>query len=210
MSDLGCRCHGGHLEVDRSRLLTITAVYKPCNRSTVCSMGDVARLFLLVAVAAALAGRSGVLPPAPLLRHAAQVCLEHIGSDTVPAAAPPHVFCRVVDVYLHMSVSVCARVADGATDEVYARVSLLPEDEEAERHARAREDEDAARDGEGGGAIGWARRWAHWAAAPRSAAVSPGGDSTMTSLEETTCEEVPWEISSVLNEVCWRHLPIRR
>jgi len=45
--------------------------------------------------------------------------------------------------------------ADGATDEVYARVSLLPEDEEAERRGRARalEDEDAARDGEGGGAM---------------------------------------------------------
>jgi len=47
--------------------------------------------------------------------------------------------------------------ADGATDEVYARVSLLPEDEEAERRARAGaredEDEDAARDGEGGGAM---------------------------------------------------------
>ena len=45
--------------------------------------------------------------------------------------------------------------ADGATDEVYARVSLLPEDEEAERRARARvrEDEDADRDGEDGAAM---------------------------------------------------------
>jgi len=43
--------------------------------------------------------------------------------------------------------------ADGATDEVYARVSLLPEGEDAERLARAREDEDAARDGEDGAAM---------------------------------------------------------
>ncbi|KAK8353616.1 hypothetical protein V6Z11_A05G168300 [Gossypium hirsutum] len=33
---------------------------------------------------------------------------------------PPHVFCRVVDVKLH---------AEGATDEVYAQVSLVPENE---------------------------------------------------------------------------------
>jgi len=45
--------------------------------------------------------------------------------------------------------------ADGATDEVYARLSLLPEDEDAERRARARvrEDEDAGRDGEDGAAM---------------------------------------------------------
>ncbi|RLN24097.1 auxin response factor 2-like [Panicum miliaceum] len=91
-------------------------------------------------------------PVAPLPRKGSAVVylpqghLEHIGGDATPAAVPPHVFCRVVDVNLH---------ADGATDEVYARVSLLPEDEEAERRARARarEDEDAARDGEGGGAM---------------------------------------------------------
>nr|CAB3477881.1 unnamed protein product [Digitaria exilis] len=89
-------------------------------------------------------------PVAPLPRKGSAVVylpqghLEHIGAgDAAPAAAvPPHVFCRVVDVSLH---------ADGATDEVFARVSLLPEDEEAERRARTREDEDAARDGEGGG-----------------------------------------------------------
>ncbi|CAO2198159.1 unnamed protein product [Urochloa humidicola] len=94
-------------------------------------------------------------PVAPLPRKGSAVVylpqghLEHIGgADVAPAAAlpPPHVFCRVVDVNLH---------ADGATDEVCARVSLLPEGEEAERRARARarEDEDAARDGEGGGAM---------------------------------------------------------
>ncbi|CAO2165878.1 unnamed protein product [Urochloa humidicola] len=94
-------------------------------------------------------------PVAPLPRKGSAVVylpqghLEHIGAaDASPAAAlpPPHLFCRVVDVNLH---------ADGATDEVCARVSLLPEGEEAERRAcaRAREDEDAARDGEGGGAM---------------------------------------------------------
>uniref|UniRef100_K3XRQ4 Auxin response factor n=1 Tax=Setaria italica TaxID=4555 RepID=K3XRQ4_SETIT len=91
-------------------------------------------------------------PVAPLPRKGSAVVylpqghLEHIGGDAAPAAVPPHVFCRVVDVNLH---------ADDATDEVCARVSLLPEDEEAERRARARarEDEDAARYGEGGGAM---------------------------------------------------------
>ncbi|KAB2081954.1 hypothetical protein ES319_A05G165900v1 [Gossypium barbadense] len=37
---------------------------------------------------------------------------------------PPHVFCRVVDVKLH---------AEGATDEVYAQVSLVPENEQIEQ-----------------------------------------------------------------------------
>ncbi|KAE8669808.1 Auxin response factor 3 [Hibiscus syriacus] len=37
---------------------------------------------------------------------------------------PPHVFCRVVDVKLH---------AEGATDEVYAQVSLVPEAEQFEQ-----------------------------------------------------------------------------
>ncbi|KAJ1284707.1 hypothetical protein BS78_03G225900 [Paspalum vaginatum] len=84
-------------------------------------------------------------PVAPLPRKGSAVVylpqghLEHVGGDA-PAAVPvpPHVFCRVVDVSLH---------ADGATDEVYARVSLRPEGEDAERRARAREEEDAARDG---------------------------------------------------------------
>ncbi|OQU87307.1 hypothetical protein SORBI_3003G251700 [Sorghum bicolor] len=93
-------------------------------------------------------------PVAPLPRKGSAVVylpqghLEHIGgdADAAGAAVPPHVLCRVVDVTLH---------ADGATDEVYARVSLLPEDEEAERRARARvrEDEDADRDGEDGAAM---------------------------------------------------------
>lgn len=40
---------------------------------------------------------------------------------------PPHVFCRVVDVKLHAEV---------ATDEVYAQVSLLPENEQIEQKLR--------------------------------------------------------------------------
>ncbi|KAK8675481.1 hypothetical protein V6N13_033547 [Hibiscus sabdariffa] len=40
---------------------------------------------------------------------------------------PPHVFCRVVDVKLH---------AEGATDEVYAQVSLIPETEQFEQKFR--------------------------------------------------------------------------
>ncbi|KAK8504004.1 hypothetical protein V6N11_047727 [Hibiscus sabdariffa] len=40
---------------------------------------------------------------------------------------PPHLFCRVVDVKLH---------AEGATDEVYAQVSLIPETEQFEQKFR--------------------------------------------------------------------------
>jgi hypothetical protein len=101
--------------------------------------------------------------------------LEHIGGDAARGAAaapvPPHVLCRVVDVTLHVSSCgernvlelladkrnlPCSVQADGATDEVYARVSLLPEDEDAEKRAQARvrDDEDAdRRDGEDGGAM---------------------------------------------------------
>ncbi|XP_062217230.1 auxin response factor 2-like [Phragmites australis] len=86
-------------------------------------------------------------PVAPLPRKGSAVVylpqghLEHIGGDAAGAAAmPPHVFCRVLDVNLH---------ADAATDEVYARVTLVSDDEEAQRLAREREDEDAARDGDG-------------------------------------------------------------
>ncbi|XXG90099.1 hypothetical protein AAC387_Pa12g1941 [Persea americana] len=41
---------------------------------------------------------------------------------------PPHVFCRVVDVKLH---------AEATTDEVYAQVSLFPENEEVEKKFQA-------------------------------------------------------------------------
>ncbi|XVF27577.1 hypothetical protein REPUB_Repub14bG0120500 [Reevesia pubescens] len=41
-----------------------------------------------------------------------------------PYDLPPHVFCRVIDVKLH---------AEGATDEVYAQVSLIPESEQIEQ-----------------------------------------------------------------------------
>uniref|UniRef100_M8C030 Auxin response factor n=1 Tax=Aegilops tauschii TaxID=37682 RepID=M8C030_AEGTA len=49
--------------------------------------------------------------------------LDHLGDAPAPspAAVPPHVFCRVVDVTLH---------ADASTDEVYAQLSLLPENED--------------------------------------------------------------------------------
>ncbi|KAK3165033.1 hypothetical protein QOZ80_1AG0028060 [Eleusine coracana subsp. coracana] len=85
---------------------------------------------------------AGPVPPLPRKGSAVvylpQGHLEHIGGDAAAAAVPPHVFCRVVDVDLH---------ADAVTDEVYARVSLAPEDE-AEARARAREDGTAVRDGE--------------------------------------------------------------
>ncbi|CAN0853276.1 Auxin response factor 2 [Linum grandiflorum] len=49
--------------------------------------------------------------------------------DSSPAAVnlPPHLFCRVVDVKLH---------AEAATDEVYAQVSLVPENEQTELKLR--------------------------------------------------------------------------
>ncbi|CAI0557779.1 unnamed protein product [Linum tenue] len=51
--------------------------------------------------------------------------VEQLADSSPPAGAaydrlPPHVFCRVVDVKLH---------AETATDEVYAQVSLVPENE---------------------------------------------------------------------------------
>ncbi|TVU20304.1 hypothetical protein EJB05_36508, partial [Eragrostis curvula] len=55
----------------------------------------------------------------------------------VPAAVPPHLFCRVVDVTLH---------ADAATDEVYAQLALVAENEEMTRRLRG-----GSEDGSGGG-----------------------------------------------------------
>uniref|UniRef100_A0A0E0JM84 Auxin response factor n=1 Tax=Oryza punctata TaxID=4537 RepID=A0A0E0JM84_ORYPU len=89
-------------------------------------------------------------PVAPLPRKGSAVVylpqghLEHLGAAPGPGAAavaavPPHVFCRVVDVSLH---------ADAATDEVYAQVSLVADNEEAERRMREGEN-GAACDGEG-------------------------------------------------------------
>ncbi|XWS12589.1 hypothetical protein CRYUN_Cryun37aG0103000 [Craigia yunnanensis] len=68
--------------------------------------------------------------------------LEQVSDFSGVAAAydlPPHVFCRVVDVRLH---------AEGATDEVYAQVSLVPESEKLhEGKTRADgEEEDAEAD----------------------------------------------------------------
>ncbi|XP_062232138.1 auxin response factor 15-like [Phragmites australis] len=79
-------------------------------------------------------------PVAPLPRKGSVVVylpqghLEHLGDAAAdgggapaPAAVPPHVFCRVVDVTLH---------ADAATDEVYAQLALLAENEEIARRLR--------------------------------------------------------------------------
>ncbi|KAL6848662.1 hypothetical protein ACP4OV_021245 [Aristida adscensionis] len=59
------------------------------------------------------------------------------GGAPAPAAVPPHVFCRVVDVTLH---------ADAATDEVYAQLALLAENEEVATRLRG-----VSEEGSGGG-----------------------------------------------------------
>ncbi|XP_042446022.1 auxin response factor 2-like isoform X2 [Zingiber officinale] len=66
-----------------------------------------------------------------LVMYLPQGHLEHLGFSSADCDGgrrgacrfdvPPHVFCRVVDVNLH---------ADAGTDEVYARLSLVPESEE--------------------------------------------------------------------------------
>ncbi|KAF6986301.1 hypothetical protein CFC21_004081 [Triticum aestivum] len=87
-------------------------------------------------------------PVAPMPRKGGVVVylpqghLDHLGDAPAPspAAVPPHVFCRVVDVTLH---------ADASTDEVYAQLSLLPENEEVVRRMReATEDGSGGEDGE--------------------------------------------------------------
>ncbi|CAN6332012.1 unnamed protein product [Urochloa humidicola] len=99
-------------------------------------------------------------PVAPLPRKGSVVVylpqghLEHLG-DAAPAAAgggampppgvPPHVFCRVVDVTLH---------ADASTDEVYAQLALVAENEEVARRLRGgSEDGSGGGDGEDGDAV---------------------------------------------------------
>ncbi|KAK3138007.1 hypothetical protein QOZ80_5AG0363250 [Eleusine coracana subsp. coracana] len=94
-------------------------------------------------------------PVAPLPRKGSVVVylpqghLQHIGdaaasggggSSPVHAAVPPHVFCRVVNVTLH---------ADAATDEVYAQLALVAENEEMARRLRGgSEDGGDAEDGD--------------------------------------------------------------
>uniref|UniRef100_A0A8I6WLR4 Auxin response factor n=1 Tax=Hordeum vulgare subsp. vulgare TaxID=112509 RepID=A0A8I6WLR4_HORVV len=91
-------------------------------------------------------------PVAPMPRKGSVVVylpqghLDHLGDAPAHAAAspaaavPPHVFCRVVDVTLH---------ADATTDEVYAQLSLLPENEELVRRMReATDDVSGGEDGE--------------------------------------------------------------
>ncbi|XP_040379970.1 auxin response factor 2 [Oryza brachyantha] len=90
-------------------------------------------------------------PVAPLPRKGSAVVylpqghLEHLGAapGAAVAAVPPHVFCRVLDVSLH---------ADAASDEVYAQVSLVVDNEEAKRRMRERE-HGAGCDGEGEDAV---------------------------------------------------------
>nr|AHY24029.1 auxin response factor [Dimocarpus longan] len=56
--------------------------------------------------------------------------LEHVSDFSASSSAydlPPHLFCRVLDVKLH---------AEAASDEVYAQVSLLPENEQTEQKLR--------------------------------------------------------------------------
>ncbi|RWW64619.1 hypothetical protein BHE74_00028126, partial [Ensete ventricosum] len=61
--------------------------------------------------------------------------IEHFGEDgdrrggVYRRDVPPHVFCRVVDVKLHVRFRLCTQ-ADAATDEVYAQLSLLAESED--------------------------------------------------------------------------------
>ncbi|CAL4909552.1 unnamed protein product [Urochloa decumbens] len=89
---------------------------------------------------------AGPVPPLPrkgsVVVYLPQGHLEHLGdaaaSAGVPApGVPPHVFCRVVDVTLH---------ADASTDEVYAQLALVAENEEAARRLRG-----GSEDGRGGG-----------------------------------------------------------
>ncbi|GAV75083.1 B3 domain-containing protein/Auxin_resp domain-containing protein [Cephalotus follicularis] len=72
--------------------------------------------------------------------------LEHVSELSAATSAaydlPSHVFCRVLDVKLH---------TEAATDEVYAQVSLIPENEQFEQRLRERkveadgEEEDAVK-----------------------------------------------------------------
>ncbi|XP_062180411.1 auxin response factor 15-like isoform X2 [Phragmites australis] len=85
-------------------------------------------------------------PVAPLPRKGSVVVylpqghLEHLGDAaaggggalSAAAAVPPHVFCRVVDVTLH---------ADASTDEVYAQLALVAENEEVARRLRGVSDD---------------------------------------------------------------------
>ncbi|CAN6327289.1 unnamed protein product [Urochloa humidicola] len=94
-------------------------------------------------------------PVAPLPRKGSVVVylpqghLEHLGDAAAAAAGggvmPPHVFCRVVDVILH---------ADASTDEVYAQLALVAENEEVARRLRGgSEDGSGGGDGEDGDAV---------------------------------------------------------
>ncbi|AQK88503.1 Auxin response factor 3 [Zea mays] len=93
-------------------------------------------------------------PVAPLPRKGSVVVylpqghIEHLGDAAAagggappPVALPPHVFCRVVDVTLH---------ADASTDEVYAQLALVAENEDVARRLRGRSEDGSAEDGDEG------------------------------------------------------------
>nr|CAB3460728.1 unnamed protein product [Digitaria exilis] len=94
-------------------------------------------------------------PVAPLPRKGSVVVylpqghLEHLGDAAgggamPPPGVPPHVFCRVVDVTLH---------ADASTDEVYAQLALVAENEEIARRLRGGSEDGSGGDGEEGDAV---------------------------------------------------------
>ncbi|RLN28942.1 hypothetical protein C2845_PM05G29730 [Panicum miliaceum] len=92
-------------------------------------------------------------PVAPLPRKGSVVVylpqghLEHLGDAAAgggavpPSGVPAHVFCRVVDLTLH---------ADASTDEVYAQLALVAENEEVARRKRGGSEDGSGGDGEDG------------------------------------------------------------
>nr|TKW25890.1 hypothetical protein SEVIR_3G149200v2 [Setaria viridis] len=98
-------------------------------------------------------------PVAPLPRKGSVVVylpqghLEHLGDAAAaaagggampPSGVPPHVFCSVVDVTLH---------ADASTDEVYAQLALVAENEEVARRLRGGSEDGSGGDGEDGDTV---------------------------------------------------------
>ncbi|OEL30685.1 Auxin response factor 15 [Dichanthelium oligosanthes] len=98
-------------------------------------------------------------PVAPLPRKGSVVVylpqghLEHLGDAAAaaagagsmpPSGVTPHVFCRVVDVTLH---------ADASTEEVYAQLALVAENEEVARRLRGGSEDGSGGDGEDGDTV---------------------------------------------------------
>ncbi|EES18676.1 auxin response factor 15 [Sorghum bicolor] len=78
------------------------------------------------------------------LEHLGDAAAAAAGGAPAPAALPPHVFCRVVDVTLH---------ADASTDEVYAQLALVAENEDVARRLRGGSEDGSAGDGDDGEAV---------------------------------------------------------